>query len=107
ILSYPNLEVVINASWNWPFNRKDMHIYGNTGYIFCDDAQNIRYKLDEKTPEIAEKVPLQEAPFKDGFAFFASAIKGETLITPADLSSLENNMTVVEILDAAKKSNRK
>lgn len=107
ILSYPDLEVVINASWNWPFNRKDMHIYGNTGYIFCDDAQNIRYKLDEKSPEIAEKVPLKEAPFKDGFAFFASAIKGEAIVAPTDLSSLENNITVVEILEAAKKSNAK
>lgn len=107
ILSYPDLEVVINASWNWPFNRKDMHIYGNTGYIFCDDAQNIRYKLDEKSPEIAEKIPLEKAPFRDGFAFFASAIIGETIVAPTDLSSLENNLTVVEILEAAKKSNAK
>lgn len=107
ILSYPDLEVVVNASWNWPFNRKDMHIYGNTGYIFCDDAQNIRYKLDEKSPEKAEKVPLEKAPFRDGFAFFASAIRGETIVAPTDLSSLENNITVVEILDAAKKSNAK
>ena len=106
ILSYPGLEAVINASWNWPFNRKDMHLYGKTGYIFCDDVQNIRYKLGEKTPEQSEKVPLQEAPFRDGFAFFASAIKGETIVKPTDLSSLENNLTVVEILEAAKKSNR-
>jgi predicted dehydrogenase len=106
ILSYPGMEAVINASWNWPFNRKDMHLYGKTGYIFCDDAQNIRYKLGEKTPEQSEKVPLQEAPFRDGFAFFASAIKGETIVKPTDLSSIENNLTVVEILEAAKKSNR-
>ncbi len=106
ILSYPGLEAVINASWNWPFNRKDMHIYGNTGYIFCDNAQDIRYKLDAKSPEIQEKVPLQESPFRDGFAFFASAIKGETVVKSTDLSSLENNITVVEILEAAIKSSR-
>jgi predicted dehydrogenase len=106
LLSYPGLEAVINASWNWPFNRKDMHIYGNTGYIFCDDAQNIRYKLDEKSPERSEKVPLQASPFRDGFAFFAAAIRGETVVKPNDLSSLENNVTVVAILEAAKKSSR-
>ena len=43
------------------------------------------------------------APFHDPFAYFAGIINGEIEITDQDLSSLENNMIVVEILDAAKK----
>jgi hypothetical protein len=31
-------------------------------------------------------------------------IKGDIELKPTDLSALENNMTVVEILDAARKS---
>jgi predicted dehydrogenase len=106
VLSYPHMEAVINASWNWPFNRKDMHIYGSEGYILIDDAQTIRYRLDERSAEKSKKVSPEAAPFHDPFAFFAAAVRGEIKIGPADLSSLENNLTVVEILEAASKSSK-
>lgn len=104
VLSYPHMEGVIHASWNWPFNRKDMHIYGNSGYVFIDDAETIRYRLDEKAGEELKKVPVSAAPFTDPFAFFAAAVNGDIKIAPADLSSLEINLTVVEILEAARQS---
>lgn len=107
VLSYPNMEGIINASWNWPFNRKDMHIYGSTGYVLIDDAQSIRYRLNEKSEESNEKILPDKSPFKDGFEFFAAAIKKETVVSPTDLSSLELNRTVVEILEAAHKSSKK
>ncbi len=106
VLSYPNMEGVIHASWNWPFNRKDMHVYGTTGYILIDDAETIRYRLDERSKENVIKVPISDAPFNDSFAFFAAAIKGEIEVGPTDLSSLEINVTVVEILEAARKSSK-
>ncbi len=106
ILSYPSMEGIIHASWNWPFNRKDMHVYGTTGYIFIDDAETIRYRLDKKSKENVQIVPLSMTPFDDPFSFFAEAIKGQLTISPGDLSSLEINLTVVEILEAAKKSSK-
>ena len=106
ILSYPSMEGVIHASWNWPFNRKDMHVYGTTGYALIDDAETIRYRLDEKSKEQVKKVPMSDAPFRDPFTFFASAIKGKIKIKPTDLSSTEINLTVVEILEAARKSSK-
>jgi predicted dehydrogenase len=60
--------------------------------------------MDEKSKESTLNVPLSKAPFNDPFTFFASAIKGETNIEATDLSSLEINMTVVEILEAARES---
>ncbi len=104
VLSYATMEGVIHASWNWPFNRKDMHIYGSTGYAFIDDAETIRFRLDEKTSEEVIKVPGSAAPFTDPFAFFAAAVKGDIHVAPTDLSSLEINLTVVEILEAARQS---
>jgi predicted dehydrogenase len=106
VLSYPNMEGIINASWNWPFNRKDMHIYGTTGYAFIDDAETIRYRLNEKSPESVKKISPTEAPFNDPFTFFAAAINGDTKVSPTDLSSLEINKVVVEILEAARKSSK-
>jgi len=104
MLSYPNMEGIIHASWNWPFNRKDMHVYGNKGYLFIDDAKTIRFRLDEQSDEEVWTVPESEAPFTDPFAFFAAAVKGEIQVSPTDLSSLEINLTVVEILEAARLS---
>jgi predicted dehydrogenase len=106
ILSYPDMEGVVHASWNWPFNRKDMHVYGSTGYAFLDDAETIRYRLKEDVAEQTKKVDPSAAPFDNAFSYFASVIRGKTLLRPTDLSSLEINLTVVEILDAARESSR-
>lgn len=104
LLSYPNMEGVIHASWNWPFSRKDMHVYGTTGYALVDDSKTIRSRLKEKSSESTHKIPSTESPFNDPFTFFAKAIKGETIVSKTDLSSLETNLIVVEILEAASKS---
>jgi predicted dehydrogenase len=106
ILSYPSMTGIINASWNWPFNRKDMHIYGSTGYIFNDDSQNMRYKLAERSPETSVKLPLRDTPNNNPFSFFAAAIRGEITVAANDLASPEINRTVVEILEAAIKSSK-
>ncbi len=28
IVDYPDAQCIIQVSWNWPFNRKDMEVYG-------------------------------------------------------------------------------
>ena len=33
ILEYPGAQAIIQASWNWPFDRKDMEVYGRTGQV--------------------------------------------------------------------------
>ena len=33
ILTYPKAQAIVQASWNWPFDRKDMEVYGQTGYV--------------------------------------------------------------------------
>jgi predicted dehydrogenase len=106
ILSYSSMTGIINGSWNWPFNRKDMHAYGTTGYVFSDDPQTIRYRLSEKSAEKSEKLPLREAPFNNPFLFFSAAVRGDIKVAETDLSSLKINMVVVEILEAARISNK-
>ena len=29
LLDYPKAQGIIQASWNWPFNRKDFEVYGS------------------------------------------------------------------------------
>ena len=106
ILSYPDMECVILASWNWPFNRKDMHVYGSTGYLFQDDPATIRYRLERKSPEQSIEVASSTIPYTDPFTWFADVIRGKVTVKPTDLASLEINHIVVEILKAAIESEK-
>ena len=44
------------------------------------------------------------APYDDPFRYLAAIARGKIKMQPSDLSSLDNNIIVVEILDAAKRS---
>ena len=45
--------------------------------------------------------PSLNAPYNDSFYFLKAAVRKEIDVPPTDLSSLENNLMVVRILDAA------
>lgn len=102
ILTYPKMQGIIQASWNWPYSRKDMEIYGTKGAIYQDDATHMRLRKPGKKFQTFKANP-RPAPYGDPFAYLASVIRGE--IDPSgSLWSLENNMIVVKILDAARRS---
>lgn len=104
ILEYPLATVEIMASWNWPMSRKDMHIYGSKGYIYQHTATEMRINTASKrTAELAPELPY---PYNDSFYYLKAAVRGEIQISPSDLSALENNLVVVEILRAAIESAR-
>jgi predicted dehydrogenase len=106
ILTYPDAQAVIQASWNWPTNRKDLEIYGTTGYVFTPDGKSLRVRLDAQQPE--QSVTPKEVPpqYVDAFAYLAAVIRGTEKVADTDRSSLANNLTVVRILDAGRTSAR-
>ena len=103
LLTYPKMQGVIQASWNWPYARKDMEIYGQTGAVFAPDHDHLlvrRSDRDRTAPE--QTVPAPPAPYDEPFGYLAAVVRGDA---PEDvLSSLPLNLTVVEILDAARQS---
>lgn len=104
LVEYPTATVQIMASWNWPINRKDMHIYGSKGYIYQDNSRDMRFYSDGKeTRPVPDKL---EAPYNDVFLYLKAVIRKDIVMKPYDLSSLENNLIVVEILDAAIESSK-
>ncbi|MBL7847122.1 MAG: Gfo/Idh/MocA family oxidoreductase [Cyclobacteriaceae bacterium] len=105
ILTYPKAQGIIQASWNWPYNRKDLEVYGLTGYVIAD-RNGIKLKASKDQPEEMKTVPSLASPVHDPFAYLAAVVRGEIIMTPTDLSSLPNNMIVVEILEAGKESAR-
>ncbi|MCC5938400.1 MAG: Gfo/Idh/MocA family oxidoreductase [Lunatimonas sp.] len=106
LLQYPETKGVIQASWNWPFSRKDMEVYGETGYLIAKDNTRLVTRLPGERQESNTQLSSREYPYDDPFSFFAGLIRGELSMQPYDLSSLENNLIVVEILEAAIQSDR-
>ncbi len=104
LLKYPKMQGIIQASWNWPFSRKDMEVYGATGTVITDNRAEIRIRLENDKAERKDSLAERAAPYNDPFSFFAALIRNKIKLKPYDLSSLENNMIVMEILDAARKS---
>lgn len=104
VLTYPRAQVIIQASWNWPINRKDMEIYGATGYVKALNATDLVYRISERESEKSEKLTLRESVWEAPFSYFTLVLRGDTKVRAEDLSSLENNLITAEILDAAKES---
>lgn len=101
VLTYPKAQGIIQASWNWPIDRKDMEIYGQTGQVLVPRKNVLRVTKTEQ-PERETKIPALNNPQADPISYLAAVVRGE--IQPAGLSSLAVNLTVMEILDAARES---
>ena len=101
ILTYPKAQAIIQASWNWPFDRKDMEVYGQTGYAITVRRDDIRVRRKGAEEEQLSAKAIS-APNDNSLAYFKAVVNGE--IPPEGLSSLETNITVTEILDAARRS---
>jgi len=103
ILTYPKAQAIVQASWNWPFGRKDMEVYGQTGYAITVQGNGIRVRRggdDTHEQQLAAKpVP---APYDNELSYLRAVILDAA--KPDELSSLETNVTVTEILDAARRS---
>jgi predicted dehydrogenase len=102
ILTYPKTQVIIQASWNWPVSRKDMEIYGTTKQLLLPDSKTLLVQEQQKS-DITIDIDALEPPYDDPFTYLGAVVKG-AVDPEGGLSSLENNMMVVAILDAARTS---
>lgn len=106
ILTYPRAQAIVQGSWNWPYHRKDMEIYGQTGIITAvnRDTVQIQRREGRETAVSTHTLSPRPIPYNDPFAYFAAVVRGTITVADTDLSSLANNMTVVQILAAARQS---
>lgn len=101
LLEYPKTQGIIEASWNWPFSRKDMEVYGRTGYVHTVGPDGLRVRLPNGR-EQASTAPKLSPPYDDFLSYFAAVVQGS--IKSDGLSSLGNNLVVTSILHAARES---
>jgi len=104
LVQYPKAQGVIQASWNWPFGRKDFEVYGEKGYAIATGGEGLRVRLPEQSTEETRKPGPLPAGESDSISYLTGIARGK--FKSSGLNSLENNVIVVEILQAARDSVR-
>jgi hypothetical protein len=64
----------------------------------------ISYRFDRNSETVEKVLGERPAELSNAFDFFKAVVRGKTVPSKFDLSTLENNLLVVEILDAARSS---
>lgn len=102
ILTYPKAQGIVQASWNWPFGRSDVEVYGTGGEVITGgkDALVVR-KVGENQGKKVEAPPLVP-PEDDEFRYLRAVVVDG--LNPQGQGSLEINVVVAEVMDAARES---
>jgi predicted dehydrogenase len=99
LVEYRGATGIIEASWNWPFGIKDLEVFGTTGYLHALNGN----ALEKRVKTTYDSISVKPASFQDNIPYLEAVLSGK--ISPGnDLSSLENNLLVVRILEAARES---
>jgi predicted dehydrogenase len=124
VLTYPHTQAVIQASWNWPFGRKDMEVYGATGFLITVGSDQLRVRHENDPQERLEPAAALDPTRRDSLSYLRGVVEGwivpyndqganptlSHLLRVAepkgDLSGLDTNVVVMQILDAARESAR-
>ncbi len=87
---------IIEASWDWPFGIKDLEVFGTKGYLHALNGNTIQ----QRDKDVYENIQVKQADYTNNIQYLADVLSGK-LNPDHDLSSLENNLIVVRILNAA------
>ena len=87
VVTYPKAQGIIQASWNWPYNRKDMEIYGTHGYVLVPQSNVLRV-MKNKGAETQSTAPALTGVQADYLSYLAAVVRKE--IQPSGLSSLRS-----------------
>jgi glucose-fructose oxidoreductase len=105
ILRYPHSQAVLMPSWNWSFGRKDMEVYGTKGYAIAVNPTQVRTRWSERAPDETATAAALAAPEDTSLHYLAAVLRGQ-LQPHGDLTALDTNVVVMQILDAARESAR-
>ncbi len=103
LLNYGNAVAILQGSWDWPFGVKDMDVYGRTGYVKTIGSDKIDVRRAGESDGQVTAADRLTAPYDDPLHYLAAVIRGD-IAEENSVSSLKTNITVSEILDAARRS---
>ncbi|BCS31852.1 dehydrogenase [Luteitalea sp. TBR-22] len=101
VLEYDGAQAVIEASWNWPDHRKDLEVYTESAAAWATGGNALRTKVRGQpiADAAVEDWPVDE---QNALNYLSAVVRGR--LVPSGPTSLENNVIVSEILDAARES---
>jgi len=106
ILEYAGATGIIEASWNWPYTIMDAEVYGNNAYLHASQINGAdTVYLQLKNEKETQPQNIAEPHYKDEIEYLTAVIKNGAADNN-QLMSLNRNIVVVQILDAAKRSAR-
>jgi predicted dehydrogenase len=103
IVEYDRAVGIIEGSWNWPYSRKDLEVYTESASAVAvgGNVLKVRTRAGKEETLTPAELPGDE---RDSIAYLTAVARGR--MKPGGLSSLENNLIVTEILEAARESAR-
>jgi len=109
LLEYPDGEVIIEASWNWPYSMGQVQVFGPNGSMVAtarDLFVRPTGRQEANAPLEGERVALGPPPRETAnpISYFVDCIRNDKPIE--DPLSMKVNVQVMEILDAARESAR-
>lgn len=106
LLEYGTATGVIEASWSWPYTIMDAEVYGKDAYLHAAEFNGPGpARLISKNEKEMKEEAIPAPKYKDDVAYLTAVLKNGA---PDDnkLMSLERNLIVVKVLDAARRSAR-
>jgi predicted dehydrogenase len=94
---------VLQASWAWTHDNKDADLYTPGGSYHAGKWDALVSRRPDADP-LTAKVDERPSHLRDEWTYLRHVVRGECAVDP--LSSLENNLIVARILDAARESAR-
>ncbi|MBC7773395.1 MAG: Gfo/Idh/MocA family oxidoreductase [Pyrinomonadaceae bacterium] len=101
VLTYPTATAVIQASWAWTHDTKEMDVYTERGSIHAAKWDDLQVR-DENAPARVVSPPAKPTHLENEWTYLRKVVRGECEVDP--LSSLEFNVIVAEILDEARRA---
>ena len=102
VVTYPKAQAIIQASWNWPFDVKDIQVYGKTGYVKTEQRDRVLVRRKDEHEAQEQTAAAIPSPDDDEIAYLRAVVLEHR--KPEGPTSLETNVIVMEILDAARES---
>lgn len=101
ILTYPTATAVIQASWAWTHDNKEMDIHATGMSLHTEKWDMLSLRTPDAKPTPQPVIPKPKH-LENEWTYLRMVVRGECEIDP--LSSIETNLIVAQILDAARDS---
>ncbi len=97
-LAYAGVTAVIQASWNWPYDCKEMDLFGEDGSLNAGRGNELTIRRPGEPPRRVTCDPMPPE-LANEWAWLSHFLTKGGEVDP--LASLAHNLTAMEILDAA------